>query len=88
MPSVNVCPVCGYAGLEDRPYGATPTSGSYEICPACAYQFGVTDVDLGISHAEYRAGWIDRGMQWAGDDQPVDWDPKSNLRTLDADKSC
>jgi predicted RNA-binding Zn-ribbon protein involved in translation (DUF1610 family) len=37
-------PVCGYRALREasRLQGS---GGSYEICPACGFQFGVTDME-------------------------------------------
>ena len=45
------CPVCGYPGLDEPP--RTEESGaSYEICPSCGFEFGVTDEDRGISYQQ------------------------------------
>ena len=37
----NICPACGYDGLEEPPW--TDGSASDEICPSCGIQFGYED---------------------------------------------
>ncbi|MGH3624104.1 MAG: hypothetical protein ACRDQ5_20310 [Sciscionella sp.] len=85
MANAHRCPVCGYPGLEEPAYSATTGLGSYEICPSCGYEFGVTDEDEGISHAQWRRRWIVGGMQWwwteAG--PPEGWDPRAQLDALE-----
>lgn len=80
----NTCPVCGYPGLGEPP--GRPLGGeSYEICPSCGFQFGVTDVDRGITYEDWRQRWIGRGMLWdsAGiEDPPLGWDPSEQLRRI------
>ena len=39
-----LCPVCGYPELEEVPR-THDGGGSYEICPSCSFQFGVSDDD-------------------------------------------
>jgi hypothetical protein len=48
-----VCPVCGYPGLEEDPRPAIG-GGSFEICPSCGFQFGVSDDDRGLTYQEWR----------------------------------
>jgi hypothetical protein len=79
------CPVCGYDGLTVPAYSPGTGLGSYEICPSCGYEYGVTDADLGISHEQWRHTWIAEGTPWrdAGiTDPPADWDPQAQLATL------
>ena len=75
-----VCPVCGYPCLKERPRGDT-TGGSYEICPSCGFQFGVTDEDQGYTFSEWRQNWIKKGMPWSSVacPPPQDWDPERQL---------
>lgn len=57
--------------------------GSYEICPACAFQFGVTDDDRGFSYEQWRKLWIEEGMPWRDQgisEPPEGWDPREQLR--------
>ncbi len=77
------CPVCGYAKLKEAPRSASG-GGSYEICPACGFQFGVSDDDDGIDYEEWRADWVANGMEWSsiGIPKPKGWDPKKLLKTL------
>jgi len=73
------CPVCGYPDLTEptRSHGG----GSYEICPSCGFQFGVSDDSDGISYDEWRESWIDQGMPWnsKGIKPPMNWSPQHQL---------
>jgi rubredoxin len=82
------CPVCGYDGLEGPPRSALTGAGSYEICPSCGFEFGVSDDDLGYTYDEWRKSWVDRGMPWesaAIRPAPDGWDPVAQLRALTSD---
>ena len=71
------CPVCGFQGLKEPPRG--PSGGpSYEICPACGFQFGVSDDDDEISYDQWRASWVESGMEWTslGISPPRGWQNK------------
>ena len=76
------CPVCGYPGLDEPP--RTEESGaSYEICPSCGFEFGVTDEDRGISYEQWRREWIAGGMRWWSRRRPpAGWDSQAQLREL------
>jgi hypothetical protein len=78
------CPVCGYTGLEEPPRSVTTGGGSYEICPSCGFEFGVTDDDQGYRYEAWRARWIANGMKWAsaGQSPPDGWEPHDALRDL------
>jgi hypothetical protein len=78
-----VCPVCGFPDLEELPRGET-TGGSYEICPSCGFQFGVSDEDEGVTYEEWRQQWIEKGMPWEsiGIAKPGNWDPIEQLRRV------
>lgn len=79
------CPVCGYPELTELPRPELG-GGSFEICPSCGFQFGVTDDDRGITFEEWRKRWIEGGMRWRfeeTEDSPDGWDPEAQLRTLD-----
>lgn len=77
------CPVCGYLGLDESP--RTEESGaSYEICPSCGFEFGVTDEDRGISYEQWRSEWKAGGMRWwSRRPQSAGWDPVTQLRELE-----
>lgn len=79
----NMCPVCGYPGLDDPAYLATPKGGlgSLEICPSCGFQFGWTDDDQHITHEQWRTQWISRGMVWRMKEMgpPPNWNPRAQL---------
>ena len=72
----HTCPVCGYNQLSEPPHSASG-GGSYEICPSCGFQFGVSDDDDGISYDEWRKQWISEGMPWSskGIPKPRGWRP-------------
>lgn len=75
------CPVCGFRGLTEPPRSRSG-GGSYEICAACGFEFGVTDDDKGYSYEQWRTEWVRAGMPWrdAGvSDPPADWDPARDL---------
>ena len=78
-----VCPVCGYPGLKE-PIRSAGGSGSYEICPSCSFQFGVTDDDRGIGYEQWRTRWIRQGMPWDSGTSmpPTGWDPRAQLEAL------
>jgi hypothetical protein len=75
-----VCPVCGYPGLAEPPRRRRG-SGSYEICPSCGFQFGVSDDDHGHTHKSWRTTWKKSGMKWAARRRPPPpgWNPQTQL---------
>lgn len=79
----HTCPVCGYSKLKQAPR-STSGGGSYEICPACGFQFGVSDDNDGISYNQWRESWITRGLPWSsiGIPQPKKWDAITALAKL------
>lgn len=81
------CPVCGFDGLEAPPRGRAG-GGSFEICPCCGFQFGVTDDDRGITPAVWRAAWVRNGMPWRskGIPKPRGWDARKQLGQLPPDE--
>ena len=78
-----VCPVCGYDGLEEEPRPGAG-GGSFEICPSCGFQFGVSDDDHGCTYDQWRQQWIDGGMIWdKGRSHPrAGWNPVEQLARL------
>jgi hypothetical protein len=79
-----VCPVCGFPNLSEAPRSPKTSGGSYEICPSCGFQFGVTDDDRGISYAEWRERWIANGMVWdrGSTEPPEGWNPVEQLKNI------
>jgi hypothetical protein len=85
-----ICPVCGYDGLDERPW--EDGGGSDEICPSCGTQFGYQDslahegLDARLTiHARLRAAWIEGGMTWhfaSIETPPEGWDPQDLLARL------
>lgn len=84
----HTCPVCAYPKLKEAPRSPSD-GGSLEICPACGFQFGVSDDDDGISYDEWREDWLERGMEWSsiGIKKPNEWDPEKALTALKKVKS-
>ena len=77
-----VCPVCGYPKLKEKPRTANG-GGSFEICPSCGFQFGVTDDDRGYSYGQWRRRWIKKGMKWSSKSiEPADWNPGAQLAAI------
>jgi hypothetical protein len=78
----HTCPVCGFAQLDEPPRGQSG-GGSYEICPSCGFQFGVTDDDRGFSYAQWRKQWCKQGMKWSSrQPPPLDWNALTQLAVL------
>lgn len=74
------CLVCGFPGLNEPPR-ASNGGGSFEICPSCGFQFGVSDDDAGFTFAQWRADWVSRGAPWSspGRSKPRGWDGLAQL---------
>jgi hypothetical protein len=83
----HVCPACGWPHLQEPPR-SPEGGGSYEICPSCGFQPGVTDDDEGHAPAEWRAAWSIKGMPWSsvGVPPPKAWNPRALLRKLTGGK--
>lgn len=81
--TLHACPVCGFNELREAPRGRSG-GASFEICPACGFQFGVSDDDDGIGYEEWRADWVERGMVWCskGIPCPKGWDPRKLLKKM------
>ncbi len=78
------CPVCGFPDLFEPPRSLRTGGGSYEICPSCGFEFGISDDDLGYSYEVWRQEWIGRGMHWSSvaRGRPDGWDPVRQLSSL------
>jgi transcription elongation factor Elf1 len=83
MKTTHNCPVCGFDHLKEAPHSKSG-GGSFEICPACGFQFGVSDDDDGLSYEEWREDWVERGMEWTskGITQPQGWKPATLLKAV------
>ncbi len=78
------CPVCGYLKLKEQPRSAGG-GGSYEICPSCGFQFGVSDDDEGFTFESWRKKWKAAGAKWSGKQaMPKGWDALKQLAALPA----
>ncbi|WP_440945327.1 hypothetical protein ACSAZL_14425 [Methanosarcina sp. T3] len=73
----NICPVCGYDGLDEPPYDIDEVP-SYEICSCCGFEYGFDEE--GYYFEEYRDKWIKDGWKWSSPDKkPDNWD---NIKQL------
>jgi len=45
----------------------TPSGPSYEICPSCGFQFGVSDDDQGYEYEQWREMWLSLDRAISGD---------------------
>lgn len=87
LPHSCFCPVCGYEPLREAPRNPVTGGGSYEICPACGFQFGVDDDDKGIKFTKWRKNWVNEGMPWrSASPQPDNWQPLGLLLALKSRK--
>jgi hypothetical protein len=76
------CPVCGFPALHESPR-SKGGGGSYEICPSCGFQFGVTDDDRDFTYDQWRAAWQQDGMKWSSHQAPPPkWNPAEQLANL------
>jgi len=82
---MHTCPACGWPRLREAPR-SKEGGGSYEICPSCGFEPGVTDDDLGITPTAHRAAWVNQGMPWTSVARaaPKGWKPTAQLKRLSA----
>lgn len=79
------CPVCGYDGLDEPPYIDNDVfTGSFEICSCCGFQYGVDDLDKGMTHEAYRNQWIKEGAPWFSrlTIKPSNWNLRQQLMSI------
>jgi len=78
-----LCPICGFEGLQEPPRSSSG-GGSYEICPSCGFQFGVSDDDEGWTYESWRDDWVRRGTRWSsvGQPPPPGWNPAEQLKRV------
>ena len=101
LPPRYTCPSCGYFGLHCPPYekmGNPPWEDhgeppycqkygepSYDVCPCCAYEFGVEDMPMHLENTttfqDYLRNQIKEGFVWFLPDlKPQDWDLADQLK--------
>jgi hypothetical protein len=84
-----ICPVCGFPELQESPR-SNSGGGSYEICPSCGFEFGVTDDDEGFTYRAWREKWVNQGMRWWAQsirDAPTNWNPVEQLKNIADEES-
>ena len=78
----HTCPVCGYPKLKEAPR-TQHGGGSYEICPSCGFQFGVSDDDRGFTYEQWRVKWQADGMKWSSERKiPRGWNPTAQVAKI------
>lgn len=84
----NICPICGYGGLE-RPAYDEHGYGSQETCPCCGIDFGYEDwvdnkKDLPERWENLRKRWKDAGAKWLIPKmKPKGWKSQEQLKNTD-----
>ena len=79
----HTCPVCQFPDLTEPPRGHGG-GGSYEICPSCGFQFGVSDDDRGFTYKTWRENWLKAGAKWSSQQKPpANWNAASQLAAGD-----
>ena len=77
-----VCPVCGYPDLDEEPR-TEESGGSYDICPSCGFEFGVTDDSEGFTYEQWRTQWVQTGMiWWSNMKAPKGWNARKQLHSV------
>ena len=84
----HACLVCGFDKLKEAPRSKSG-GASFEICPACGFQFGVSDDDDGLTYEEWREDWITRGTEGSssGIKKPRSWKPEALLKSVTKKKA-
>ncbi|MEO6872245.1 MAG: hypothetical protein ABI233_08520 [Chthoniobacterales bacterium] len=83
MKKNHTCPVCGYPKLQEKPR-TRASGGSFEICPSCGFQFGVSDDDDEFTYEQWRERWRAGGLKWSSHQpMPHGWEPRRQLATLE-----
>jgi len=62
--SNHTCPVCGFSGLNEAPFGLN-NEPSYEICPCCGGEFGNDITNDPKSLAQLRKQWLAKNNRQA-----------------------
>lgn len=70
--------MCGFPELGEPAYGSGGEP-SFEICPCCQVEFGLTDD--GVPHGLLRELWVADDLRWRGlkQYQPVNWSGEDQL---------
>jgi hypothetical protein len=79
-----MCLVCGFPDLDEPPRDEAGVP-SYEICPSCGFEYGFDDDHSGFTYAQWRAKWIEDGMQWwsSAHEPSAGWNAAKQLKAID-----
>ena len=72
------CPVCGYDRLVEPP--RTKCGGSWEICPSCGFQFGVSDEDEDYTDEQWRDNHLDGNRRRSSSESGSTWERGRELK--------
>lgn len=77
-----ICHVCGYAELDEAPWGETGKIPSHNICDCCGIQYGYEDC-TNEAIRQYRQNWIESGGEWFDETKkPDNWSITEQLRNI------
>ena len=58
-----ICPVCGFDGLAEEPYGKN-NEPSHEVCPCCGFEFGFDGSNDSAVFVKFHKNWVKNGSKW------------------------
>jgi hypothetical protein len=61
--ATNRCPVCGFEFPPGSRAAYDSDGGSFDICPCCGFQYGVTDGIRHETHDSWREKWVRAGAE-------------------------
>lgn len=83
------CPVCGFEGPPGARAPYADDGASFDTCPCCSFEYGVTDDINHETFESWRDKWIRSGAKWRssliGNPPPHDWDLAKQLRNIGID---
>lgn len=75
-----ICHVCGFNGLDEKPYLNDGKIPSHNICDCCGCEFGYDDND------QYRKKWINSEGEWFSPElKPEHWNIKEQLKRINVE---
>ncbi|OKP94996.1 hypothetical protein A3849_28410 [Paenibacillus sp. P46E] len=77
-----ICHICGYAGINQLPWGIDGKTPSFDVCACCGAEYGIDDLTkLGLLH--YQAEWLSNGGKWFNQhEKPNKWDLIDQMRNI------
>lgn len=80
----NVCPVCGFEGLDEPSYDEF-LEPSCDICPCCGVEFGFDDLEFNnVTFVTARNNWLKNGAKWFNkNEKPKNWNLEEQLKNTE-----